>query len=649
MFLPIPHLTQTNRLAIANRSEAEAKPQVVEDTTTRDLFLQETYAHGGNSFLNAVANYGRNEKGEPLAMPRWWRETLLLIGDLRLHETLVLGNAQCGKTLSHTLLMCWLITEGRLSGAWFYASRNSMELNVPAQFRPVIERWLDAYEKNNHVIRSPRDRQLLSRYEVGGVLGIFTYVSGTKTTPSREGLAKAGGAVVSFSTDLLIYEERSQWPVGTSDPLPRRLDASPLIGKPIRQLGTPGAGLGIESELKKADRHFYPHYTCTSCGKTLPLDPKGCLLRPSRRRNALGKVEISYLSESGRPVEWYAKDSSNPVDTAYIGCSECGAEIPKRDRVESWMQCKRTGDRVDDFTDGLGDWSQSLPSPVPRYTIGIHFSPLVRDTEFDLAVSLIRDGLSCDDTADWQQQALGHPSEHQVSSLTQEMLVGAMGLRSPEREPDFILAGVDVGRSEDWLWICGFYLPEGYEEMERAIASEQTIRQVLFADGVIRDDIPDVLRRFIVKFGIIDNEPDRESAIRLCRQSNLQIADQKAGYSAIAKKDKVVDGGRTYPCWFFRSEKFLSAVQEGFLLSAPDGEILYRLPSSWKKWVGNRSDRSPIVHLSGPSRDPATGVWKRGPRHVDDLYYAAMFCELAFYLQFTGKRAIAMADFESAS
>ena len=607
----------------------------------RKLFIEAAYREGGKLFLSQVKLYGCNEKREDLRIDPWYEEALLLIGDLRISHALTTGCAQIGKTLSHTLLMCWLISQGKINAGWFYATQSSMDLNVPEQFRPVVEEWVNRIEiATGKKIASPSDRQLTSRWQVGGSTAIFSYVSTTKTTASRSGLARAGGAAVSFTANLLIYEERSQWPVGCADPLPRRLDASCLPSKPIRELGTPGGGSGIEAELKLADYHFYPHYTCAKCGSTLPLDPKGCLIQAIVRRNALGQEEKGYLSESGRPAKWFHAHENEAVDSAYIGCSRCGHPIPESDRVNAWMQCLRSGITAKEFI-------KSLPPGVPSvsYRVGVHFSPLCRRSSTNLAADIIRSGLECSDTTDWQQQRLGHPSENQIAGLTQEIISNAIGLPVPRRDPDYILAGVDQGRAEDWLSVIAFYLPEEREGLSATEIIEKSVREVRFCGDVMRSDIPELLERFNVSFGIIDNEPNRESAMELCRITKLQMADQKTGMKEVVKEDKVKDGGATYPSWFIRSEKFLVAVLHGFLLVAPDGHQLYRLPESWRKWQTNKSDRSPFIHFTGPHRDPGTGDWKRGSRNIDDMYYATMFCESAFYIQVVVARRIVQPEF----
>lgn len=592
----------------------------------RHAYIQDVLANGGKSFVDRVRKYGATDKGEPLRMPPWFCELLEAIGDYRIPHTLTTGCAQLGKTQSHTLLLTDTIVHGYLNAGWFYASRDSRNLNVPEQFYPVIDKWLERLQaETQETFFGDNDRQNAGRYQVDGTTAIFSYTSTSKPTPSRTGLAAAGGAAVSFTANVLFFEERSQWTPGSADPLPRRLDASLIPTRPIRELGTPGGGQGIEVEVDRAHLWFYPHYTCSGCGQTHPLDPKGCLLQKFKRKNLSGKEIETYLSESGRPVKWWYQDESDPVETAYFACSNCGHAISEFQRDNAWFQCRRTGVRLREFLD-------RLPQTQKRLKIALHLSPLCRITQSNLAAELVRGGMEAVRSEDWQQQALGHPSENTTNSVTLDMLKGTIGAPHPLSLPTVSIAGCDQGRGEDWLWTVNFHCPDNWQELAIAEVMEKTIRVVTFGGDVIRTSTSDRLKEFGVTYGLIDNEPDREAASNLCAQTCLEMADQKPGLKDAVKEGKVFDGGVEYNCWDIRSEKFLKQVLMNFALFADDGYPLYRLPQDWEKWVGLTTERSPLRHLSGPSYDPATGKWKRGEGNIDDLYYAAMFCEAAFYL-----------------
>jgi hypothetical protein len=160
---------------------------------------------------------------------------------------------------------------------------------------------------------------------------------------------------------------------------------------------------------------------------------------------------------------------------------------------------------------------------------------------------------------------------------------------------------------------------------------------VEWAGDIAKGEISTRLEEYRVDFGIIDNEPDIDGASRLCEECKgiLEMADQKVGQLEEFKEGLARDGGDEYPCWKIRSEKYQRAVLNGFVLSVDDYP-LYRLPSEWTRYYSQKTERSPIRHLTGVSYDPANGKWLRDKNHIDDLFFAAHFCEFAFALQLEG-------------
>ena len=609
-------------MAEAGKSKNQVLPY---DPMARDRFIEQCYILGGKPFVAAVKRWGVNERGDRLTLYPWHEEYAEMIGDFRVKITLASGCAQVGKTLLHTLLVCFCLTEGRLNTLWSYDQERTLDLQVPSNFRPVIRQWLAS--RNIKVGRSSEGVRNNTLYQLGSVSAQFTYVS-TSAKAKNEGGAAAGGIAVGTSRDILFQEERSQYPMGAGDPLVRRLDASRLPSQPIRELGTPGAGNGIELSIESADHYFYPHCTCDNCGTTIALDPKGCLLKPIKRTDSVGEEKISYLSEIGRPVEWHCKNKSDAVHTAWFACSECGHPIADQKRQNAWFQCRKTGKPLRQFLD-------ELPEGIPkrRWKVGINLSPLLRLTEYNLAAEIIREGIDTYNNRDWQQQRLGHPSESELGNITLDMLRSAIASPRPMIRPDVVVAGVDQGRGEDWLVITGFYYPPLYNRLSISEIMEQSTRVILFGGDVQRNAIPDKLREYNVTYGIIDNEPDRADASELCRTTCLEMADQKPRLKDAVKETTVFDGGIEYPCWAIRNEMFLKQVLVGFLKPGFDDLPLYRLPPEWEQWFGNPSERSPLIHFTGPSYDSATGRWSRGQNNIDDLFYATMFSVAAFYIQ----------------
>jgi hypothetical protein len=592
MFDPRSHLSPKYKKQVTQKQTA-----VID---VRSQFVERCYEVGGKDFVEAIAKYGYNERGEKLRLSPWYREYAELVGNLKVAWVLVSGSSQIGKTLCNTLLLCYCLTEG-LSAVWAYDQQNSRDIQVNANFRPVIRHWLKA--KGIEVKRS-QGSQNNSLFQVKGAEAQFMYVSTSKKTEGNEGAA-AGSNVVGVSRDILFKEERSQYPPGAGDPLNRRLDAGKLPSRPHRELGTPGAGNGIEAEIETAEYKFYPHYTCSVCGKTAPLHPKGCLLKPKDGR---------YLSLSGRPIDWHQKNGE-----ACFGCSHCGAEIPQTARENALFRCLKTGIPLREFLD-------SLPKGIPskRIKAGIILSPLLRIRQTNAAEEIIQEGLTTFNTDDWQQQGLGEPSESNFTGVTLDMLKKAIASTPPQGKPHFTICGIDQGRAEYWLVKCAYYLPDNWTELPFAQVIERSRRVIIFGGDITKGEVSD--RISDCAFGIIDNEPDISAAIALSGETCLELGDQQSSMLDAVREGAVREGGNEHPCWKFRNEKFLKSVLTAFLME------MYSLPPEWEQWLGMKTERSPLVHLTAPSYNPSTGKWKRPKNHVDDLYYGTMFCEVGFYV-----------------
>jgi hypothetical protein len=583
---------------LQQKYKAQTSPQLA-----RNDFIEKCYQFGGKDFVDAIARYGYNEDGEKLRLSGWYREYAELIGDMRVSWVLTSGSSQIGKTLCHTLLLCYCLTKG-LSAVWAYDQQNSRDIQVNANFRPVIRYWLRA--KKIKLNRS-QGSQNNSLFQLKGAEAQFMYVSTSKKTDGNEGAA-AGSNVVGVSRDILFKEERSQYPLGAGDPLNRRLDAGKLPSRPHREIGTPGSGNGIEAEIEASNYKFYPHYDCPSCGKTAPLHPKGCLLKPK---------DGKYLSLSGRPIDWFRDDD----EKAYFGCSHCEVEIPQETREQAFFKCLKTGVLLREFLD-------NLPKGIPsnRIKVGIVLSPLLRIRKTNAAQEMIDEGLTTFNTDDWQQQGLGESSESNFTGVTLEMLKKAIASQQEfNREPDLTLCGIDQGRAEYWLFKCQYYLPVDWKKMPIASVFDQAKRRVIFGGDIMKGEVLQHVSD--CDFGIIDNEPDISAAAELAADSVLELADQQSGLLDAVREGVVREGGNEHACWKIRNEKFLKIVLIAFM------DERYILPPQWDKWLGMPTERSPLLHLTAPSYDPATGKWKRPKNHVDDLYYAAMFCEVAFYIK----------------
>ena len=193
------------------------------------------------------------------------------------------------------------------------------------------------------------------------------------------------------------------------------------------------------------------------------------------------------------------------------------------------------------------------------------------------------------------------------------------------------LAGIDCGRSSHWIWICRYHIIDTDYATTNEL-SDHVPRELLHAGAINKTAIPNTLAEYNVNFGLIDNEPDIESSARLCEKTCLEMADQKTQQFEEYKEGEVIDGGETYPIWKIRNEKFLKQVQNIFITDYDDGYPLIQLPTSWEKYFRDNTETSPIRHLTAPRYDPKDAKWIRPDDHIDDLYYAALFCEAAFFI-----------------
>jgi len=617
---------------LVKKLKSESKQLKKSHQTMRQEFLDDVWARGGKGFLARVEKYGRTERNTPLDLSPFYREYLECIGDFRIAHTLTLAPAQLGKTLGHTLLVCDTATVGRLSPAWFYAQFSSLSVNVGIQFQPVIEHYIQALAKDGITFNRERDRVQLQRFQIEQQTVFFSFVStNNKVSANAGGLATVGGAAASFTADgPLIFEERSQWLPGAADPLPRRLDASLIASKPIRELSTAGGGGGIEAGFKGLDGDFYPAVECPHCGEIIFIDPKGCLLKAFERIDSQGQSTIAYLSESGRPQEWFHKDPEDPVNTAHFACSHCHSELTQDTLQEATFRCRDRGVWLRDFLD-------AIPPGIPtkNLKVGLRFSPLSRKTKINLAADIIKSGLTAVDSRDFSEQVLGHPSETVATSLTMPILKRSIDAPGPSRVPEVRLAGIDQARGQYWLCAADFCPPAGWRDMSTEEVIDKTVRNYVFMADIPVRLVPNKLLELKVNYCLVDNEPDRRAAAELQRTTVCQLADQIDGLKDAIKKVEVEEGGTKIPAWQLRNEKFLNQMMTSFLLnSLDDGHPLARLPNDFTRWMSTPVENSPLRHLMDLRYDPYLGRFVK-VTGVDHLAYAAMFMEAAYYIWLT--------------
>jgi hypothetical protein len=385
---------------------------------------------------------------------------MLFVGDARIASKAISGCQQLGKSLSVSSFLASTVIRYGYKMMYTYDSMGARNLQTTQNIKPILDAWEAALYPEHVPAHYTRNSEMWESSS-GGVVQ-FPYSSVNASTKSRQGLASAGGMNVGVKMDGLIDEERSQSPPGARDPFIRRLAESRLNPNPPHiNNGTPGGGLGIELDFQRLEHHFAPYYDCPECGARKPLHPKGCLLRPTIKLEGSEKI-TQWYTESGKPLKWWHTDPMRPEATAYVGCSDCGAELSEEVRLNAiYRECRFNIalEIVKDLPHSLEDFQATLPAgaPLEYISAGLWISPLCRSG--NPAPSIIRGGNTSAKTSDWQQQALGLTSEASANAITMEMLKASIGAVCPQKEPDIVLAGLDQGRQQDWLWIVRVWLP----------------------------------------------------------------------------------------------------------------------------------------------------------------------------------------------
>ena len=366
----------------------------------QQAYLRESLRYSGAiAAVDRIFVYGRNESGEALANSAWFRDQLRLTADLRLRHVLTTGASQVSKSLGNYLVAIDALVNGQINLGWFYASRQSMHNQQPDQFQAMIGYWLE-----NSGQRSQTQRESVTRYSVDLATANFSYAN--SSSEGTRGGAAEGKEQASFQASMLFLEERSSWK-STVDVTPR-LGASRILSKPIRELGTPGAGLGIERAMLEAAHVFCPGLHCPHCDRLTYLDPKGALLkavedeRTHRPRwfNARGEI-MDFWSSDGTP------------GGAYVACLNCGGSIPREAIAHCRLYSRQTGQLAE-------QWQTSLPDgEIFGDTIAIYLSPLLRwPSDPYRVVELVSEGLSPGNSSIYQQNKLGHQSETDAAGVT---------------------------------------------------------------------------------------------------------------------------------------------------------------------------------------------------------------------------------------
>lgn len=530
---------------------------------------------GALEALERIKKYGVTETNKPINWSKWLEQQIRLTADCRVKHVITTGASQISKSLANYLVAIDDVINGQINIGWVYASRSSMQNQQPSQFQAMISGWLQR-QKTNYSI----NRDAITRYSIGRAIANFTYAN--STNESRSGGAAEGKEQNSFQASKLYLEEKSSH--GSCDLTPR-LGASVISSKPIRDLGTPGNGTGIEKIIKNAAHNFVPGIRCDNCSKISRLHPLGNLFKKDR---LTGK----YFDARGHIIDFYKDALGKPT----IVCNQCKFDIYKQvvetDALELYSE--QSGHSIDEFLDNLGN--QVFLEPV-----AIYLSPLLRcPTDPYRVQDLVTEGLNPESVLIFHQNKLGIESKFTLNGITYEDL--ANSYQEPWRfKKSRRFVGIDQGTENHYLIDLEVF--EDQINLKNAIAIKES-------------EILSYLKYHKIDFAIMDNEPGRKSANMLANASGgkLAIADQRDIMTDFTKI-KVEFGGEEIDCYAINNTLYQEEVIYDFT------ELKVRIDCNPHPKFSK--------HITAVKRDLSTGKFIRPADHDDDFFFAYMFARSA--------------------
>ncbi|MGL5076114.1 MAG: hypothetical protein ACRDBG_09790 [Waterburya sp.] len=529
--------------------------------------------------------HGRTETGKPLRDSKWFRQQLRLTADNRLKHVLTTGASQISKSLANYLVAIDDLINGQINIGWFYASRTSMFNQQPEQFQKMIQYWI-----KNETREFKIGRESTTRYSVGNATANFSYASSQSQVKS--GGASEGKEQASFQASKLYLEEKSSWDV-TVDVTPR-LGASELVSKPIRDIGTPGDGNGIERDIFEAAHDFQPSVICRKCNNITWLHPKGALLKSVLDEKS-GKEK--WFSSRGEILDFHSTDGT--PRWAYIACMHCGNEITADDIVDCDLRSRVTLITADEFLDELPE-NQVFLEPI-----GIYLSPLLKMTEDPYRhIELIRDGLEPENPKIYCQNKLGIASEMSSTGVSFTQYDRVIDLSAWKLDDPIRVAGVDQGNENFWITIIEFN------------PRNPNYYNIVHANTVGVNDLLSVMKYHRVTLMALDNEPGRKFARDFQNENPdlVYLVDQRDIEDLY--KPVVVKYGELEISVYAISN---SIYQERVIADFDDEHVK----------VDCTPHRKFKKHITSIQRDINTGRFVRPADHDDDLFYSSMFALVA--------------------
>jgi hypothetical protein len=525
------------------------------------------------------------------------------------------GGIVTHNTAANSAVSCWYGQSGMVS-AWSWPQASSLDTNMPTQHKPILEHWALKIRKARITRNSSTSNRL---YDVGVGRNIFLSL-GKGSVVQNADQAEVGAASASFTCDVIFAEEASQVRQSLVAPLVSRVEQSLSPVQPLRSLSTPANGSGIELTIKQnAEYEFYPSCDCSTCGKTVILNPLGTVLKHRMVVSDItGELEKKYFSPTGNILDWWKTDDGEP----YIACNHCGSELDDAVRMNAKFRCIRTGIDIPTLLkDVVGPLWLKKKIKVALWAS----SPSRQKAGRLVARDIIDEGKNPSSVRDFVQQRLGIPSTELASNITQENIDSAFARYPLVRGKPVRLIGIDQGRQNWFISVIEFRHDEEEQNPQTVWANLRA--NVLFCDSVPASELPQIIETYKVEGGALDSKPSIVFAHQTRELTGLVMAEQFSTNSINddLRKGIIKDAGLEFDVWKFKTAKIGRAVFDAFIA----GRI--SLHPSLQKGNDLRPD-SMTRHLRSVGWDDETAEITKATDKRDDLFFSMVFAFLAYNL-----------------
>ena len=545
----------------------------IERSASRKAAIERWFREGGQYFADwSEAHYRRPPDGIPIAWSEpYLKPFYLAFGNPWLEYLICQKPAQVYFSESLVNLCAFALTIGVPVGFGF-----ERESKLRDMVGPRIQTAFDFVEpirelkRRRQELTGRADTDLKSRVmTIGGVTSTFFYASTSKKAGGSE--RQASSSISSWPGYVMLCDEVELWPEGVIDVAKsRQLSFNPpdYPTRPFRAGSTPGHEGGVtDREIKAADCFFQWRVVCPHCGEAQCLDVFGNFLKPEPTDDG-----DRYLTATGRPIDWFAHDSTNrrtKQRTAYVGCRHCGGELDWETRAAGEYWCTYTDRPMLPLLDQL------CQDRTPIRRAAIEITPL-SSSRF-LAPETILALFRSRNPSDTIQQMLGKAVSIGSGKIQLPTVQAAIARPMPAWENTdrtLVVIGADQGREGHWAVATRWHLP--------IAADHETAWRDAFVEVIDHGRLHGFAgleswrRQHAADLVGIDNEPEVTLAADYARQRTEDLQPRSAD-----KYRPLPDGSYRVAIAQFHPELINVLARQGWSLvdawSLPDGDAHYRL------------------------------------------------------------------------